>query len=250
MIVSHELTPHLKRLRLSGILDTLAVRNQQAIAEQWTYVDFLSRLIVDEVERRAQRQLDLRLRRGHIDTTKTLETFDFAFNPAIPRQLVFDLATCEFVRQRRNCLICGQTGVGKTHLSQALSHEAARQGLDVLFVPTHRMLMHLAGARADGSYDRRLGQYLKPDLLVLDDFGLKALPPTGPEDLYDVIDGRYEKGSIVLTSNRAPAEWIEILGNVLLANAALDRLADRAHVLTLTGRSFRLTRSAPDKEAA
>lgn len=250
MIASHELAPHLKRLRLSGILDSLDVRNQQAIAEQWTYVDFLSRLVIDEVERRAQRQLDLRLRRGHIDTTKTLETFDFTFNPAIPRQLVFDLATCEFVRQRRNCLICGQTGVGKTHLAQAFSHQAARQGLDVLFVPAHRMLMHLAGGRADGTYDRRLGQYLKPHLLVLDDFGLKALPPTGPEDLYDVIDGRYEKGSIVLTSNRAPAEWIEVLGNVLLANAAIDRLADRAHVLNLTGRSFRLTRSTSDKEAS
>ncbi len=160
------------------------------------------------------------------------------------------MATCQFVRQRRNCLICGQTGVGKTHLAQALSHEAARQGLDVLFLSTHRMLMHLAGARADGSYDRRLAGYLKPDLLVLDDFGLKTLPPTGPEDLYDVIEGRYEKGSIVLTSNRAPAEWIEILGNVLLANAALDRLTDRAQVLTLSGRSYRLTRSAPDKEPA
>lgn len=111
----HQLTPHLKRLRLSGILDTLEVRTQQAIAGQWAYVEFLTRLVQDEVERRAHKQLDLRLRRSTVNTTKTLETFDFAFNPGVNRARVFDLATCEFVRRRRNVLIVGPTGVGKSH---------------------------------------------------------------------------------------------------------------------------------------
>jgi len=244
-----ELSPQLKRLRLSGVLDSLDVRNQQAITEKWTYVEFLGRLVGDEVERRASKQLALRLRRGQVDTSKTLETYDFDFNPLVNRRQVFDLATCEFVRQHRNCLIVGQTGVGKTHLAQALSHEAARKGFDVLFTSAHRMLLQLQLGRADGSFDRRLATYLKPDLLVLDDFGLKPLPLTGPDDMYDIIDGRYEKRSIVLTSNRTPEEWIEQLGNPLLANAALDRLLDRAHVLTVTGKSYRLAGRTTPAEA-
>jgi len=114
MSLLHQLTPSLKQLRLSGILDTLEVRNQQAIAEKWSYLEFLTRLIQDEVERRGQRQLDLRVRRSGIGTSKTLESFDFSFNPTINRQQVYDLATCEFIRQHRNALICGQTGVGNT----------------------------------------------------------------------------------------------------------------------------------------
>lgn len=243
-----ELTPQLKRLRLSGILDTLEVRNGQAITEKWSYIEFLGRLMTDEVERRAAKQLALRLRRGQVDMTKTLETFDFDFNPTTNRRQVFDLATCEFIRQRRNCLVVGQTGVGKTHLAQALSHEAARKGFDVLFTSAHRMLLHLQAARGDGSYDRRLATYLKPDLVVIDDFGLRPLPPTGPGDLYEVIDGRYEKRSLILTSNRAPDEWTEMLGDPLLANAALDRLLDRAHVVTITGRSYRLAGRTDAKE--
>jgi DNA replication protein DnaC len=237
-----QLTPHLKRLRLSGILDTLDVRNQQAITEQWSYGEFLARLLQDEVERRGQKQLDLRLRRSSLNLTKTLESFDFHFNPTINRRLVYDLATCEFVRQRRNALICGQTGVGKSHLAQALAHEAARKGFDVLFVAAHRMLTHLNAGRADGSYDKRLAGFLRPQLLVLDDFGLKSLPlPNGPSDLFDVIAERYEQASIVLTSNRDPSEWADLFGQPLLASAALDRLADRAVLLQITGKSYRLS---------
>ncbi len=236
------LVPNLKRLRLSGILDTLEVRTQQAIAERWSYEEFLVRLIHDEVERRGHKQLELRIRRGGVDTTKTLEGFDFSFNPTINRAQVYDLATCEFVRRRRNVLICGQTGVGKSHLAQALLHEAARKGFDVLLTTTHKMLTHINSGRADGTEGRRLTGYTRPHLLVIDDFGLKPMPPSGPSDLYDVINERYEKGSIVLTSNRSPAEWSELWGDPLLAGAGLDRLADRAVVLTITGPSYRLNR--------
>lgn len=235
-----QLEPHLRRLRLSGILETLEVRTQQAIAEQWGYAEFLARLIQDEAERREHKRLDLRLRRGQVNTTKTLEAFDFGFNPGINRQQLFDLATCGFIRQKRNVLLCGQTGTGKTHLVQALAHEAARQGFEVLYTTADQLLRHLHAGRADGSTEKRLQGYLAPDLLVLDDFGLKPLPPTGAVDLYDVINGRYERGSIALTSNRAPEEFAEVWGEPLLANAGLDRLIHRATVLLLTGRSFRL----------
>lgn len=237
-----QLAPNLKLLRLSGILETLEVRNEQAIREQWSYEEFLTRLLQDEVERRAQKHLDLRIRRSGIASGKTLESFDFSFNPAINRQQVYDVATCQFIRQHRNLLICGQTGVGKSHLAQAIAHQAARQGFDILLTTAHGMLSHLHAGRADGSQERRLAGYLRPDLLIIDDFGLKPLPPSGPSDMYDVINERYEKGSIILTSNRAPTEWQELFGDPLLGSAGLDRLGDRAIVLTMTGPSYRLSR--------
>ena len=232
-----QLTPRLKRLRLSGILQTLEVRNQQAIEGQWSYIEFLDRLLEDEVARREQKQLALRLRRASVNTVKTLETFDFNFNPSLNRQQVLQIASCDFIRQHHNVLLCGPTG--KTHLAQAIGHEACRQGYEVLFINTHKMLQHLRGGRADGSLSRRIQTYLRPDLLILDDFGLRPLTPPGPEDLYDIISERYERGSILLTSNRAPAEWPDLFGDPLLASAGLDRLAHHAQLLLLTGQSYR-----------
>lgn len=239
MELMQHLTPQLKQLRLSGILETLDVRNRQAIEGRWSHIEFLSRLLEDEVERRNQKQLLLRLRRAALNTTKTLENFDFAFHPTLNRQQVLHLASCDYIRQKHNLLLCGPTGVGKSHLAQALAHEACRLGFDVLFVNTHKMLHHLQGGRADGSLARRLQSYLRPDLLILDDFGLKPLVPPGPEDLYDIINERYEKGSILLTSNRAPSEWPELFGDPLLASAGLDRLAHDAEVIVIQGASFR-----------
>jgi len=129
--------------------------------------------------------------------------------------------------------------VGKTHLAQALTHEACRRGYSALFVNTYRMLQQINGGRADGTLEKRLQTYLRPDLLVLDDFGLKPLHPPAPEDLYDIINERYERGSILLTSNRPPEEWPELFGDPLLASAGLDRLTHGAHVLVITGASFR-----------
>jgi DNA replication protein DnaC len=237
--LKHQLATQLRHLRLSGVLETLEARNRQAIDDKWSYLEFLSRILEDEVERRSQKQLHLRLRRGALNSTKTLEGFDFNFNPNINRQQVLNLAACEYVREKRNLLICGPTGVGKSHLSQALGQEAARQGFDVLFTSVQKMLQHLNGGRADGSFERRMSAYLRPDLLILDDFGLKSIQPPGPEDLYDVINERYEHASILLTSNRAPNEWADLFMNPLLASAGLDRLLDRAEVLIIRGPSFR-----------
>ena len=239
MELKHQLTPHLKQLRLSGILETLDARHRQAVDGKWSYIEFLERLLQDEVERRGQKQLHLRLRRATLNTTKSLETFDFSFNPTINRQQLLALASGDYIRQKRNLIICGPTGVGKSHLAQALGQEACRQGFQVLFLNAYKMLQHLHGGRADDSLERRLKTYLRPDLLILDDFGLKPLQAPAPTDLYDVINERYERSSILLTSNRPPAEWPGLFGDPLLAAAGIDRLCHQAEIIVIRGDSFR-----------
>jgi len=239
MELKHQLTPHLKHLRLSGILETLDTRHRQAVEGKWSYIEFLQRLLQDEVERRGQKQLTLRLRRATLATTKTLESFDFNFNPSLNRQQILALAAGDYIREKRNVILCGPTGVGKSHLAQALGHEACRRGYDVLFVNAYKLLQHLHGGRADDSLERRLKLYLRPELLILDDFGLKPLQAPAPSDLYDIINERYERGSLLLTSNRPPAEWPGLFGDPLLAAAGIDRLCHRAEIIIIRGESFR-----------
>lgn len=239
--MSHDaqLITHLKQLKLSGILETLDVRLSQAITEQMSCADFLQRLIEDEVERRHRRQLDTRLRRAAFQPDKTLERFDFSFNPGLNRQLIMELATCQFVARRQPLLIIGPSGVGKSHLAQALGWEACKRGYEVMHTNCAKLLASLAAARADGSYDRRMKALARPAVLILDDFGLKTLRGSAPEDVYDLINERYERGSTIITSNRALSEFPQLFGDPLLASAGLDRLFDNALVVTITGNSFR-----------
>ena len=239
MELKSQMVPKLKSLRLSGILETLEVRNREAIQEKCTYVEFLQKLLEDEVERRGQKQLSLRLRRSNLDPAKTLEQFDFSFNPAINRQQVYDLATCAFLERAESIFLLGPAGVGKSHLAQSFGHEACRRGFDVVSTRTSALLAHLHGGRADGTYERRLAGYHRPDLLILDDFGLKPMRPPAAEDLYEVIEGRYGRGAMILTTNRAFNEWPELFDNPVLASAALDRLAHGATQIVITGDSYR-----------
>ena len=197
------------------------------------------RLLQDEVERRESKQLQLRLRRAAFDSSKALEDFDFTFNPRVPKSMVVDLATCAFVERKENALIVGPTGVGKSHIAQAIGHRACRAGYAVLYVSAHEMLTHLRAARADQSYDRKLLRYTNPDLLIVDDVGLRPLEHDEPIDLYEIIRQRYERGSMILTSNRDLDEWPPLFIDELLASAAMDRLLHHAHTVVIEGKSFR-----------
>jgi DNA replication protein DnaC len=239
MTATDDLIPLLKKLRLSGVLQTLDLRNNQAIDEDISHTEFLYRLLHDEVERRDAKQLEQRLRRASFEHGRTIEDFDFTFNPQIPKAKILDLATCAFVDRKENVLLLGFAGVGKSHLAQALGHRACRAGHSVLNVTAHEMLIQLRASRADASYERRLLRFTTPDVLIVDDLGLRALTGDEPIDLYEVIRRRYERGSTIFTSNRDVEEWTPLFGDPLLASAAMDRLLHNAHVIRIEGDSYR-----------
>jgi len=238
-MIAHPLLPKLRQLKLSGMLETLDLRAAQAAERQLSSIEFLALLLDDELERRSQQHLVNRLAISGCDGLKTLTHFDFLAAPGINRTLIQDLAACTFIPRHENILLCGPTGVGKSHLANALAIEALKRDYRVLSKPTHRLLNELHAARANGAHTRLMTRILNCDLLVLDDFGLQLLSPQAVQDLYEIITERYERGSLIITSNRAFAEWAEVFNNDLLASAALDRLTHHAHTLTIRGDSFR-----------
>jgi DNA replication protein DnaC len=234
-----ELMRLLKKLKLSGVLQTLELRTRQAADDDVAHVDFLFRLLSDEVERRDGKQLEQRMRRASFEGHRTLEDFDFTFNPKVPKAKIIDLATCGFVERKENVLFIGNAGVGKSHLAQSLGQRACRAGHAVLYVAAHDMLRQLRAARADNSFDRRMLRFSSPDLLIIDDLGLRPLAEGEPVDLYEVIRLRYERAATMITSNRDEEELARLFVDPLLASAAMDRLLHRAHVIVLEGDSFR-----------
>ncbi len=239
MGLTDELVPLLKKLRMSGVLQSLDVRVRQAVEDELSHEEFLVRLLTDEVSRRDARHLDQRVRRASFESSRTLEDFDFQFNPQIPKAKIIDLATCAFIERRENVLLVGRTGTGKSHVAQALGHRACRAGHHVLFTSAPDMLKQLRAARADGSYERRLLRFTAVDLLIVDDLGLRPLAPDEAADLYEVIRLRYRRGALILTSNRDASELGGLFGDPLLASAAMDRLLHDAHVLVFDGDSYR-----------
>ena len=243
-----ELTPLLKQLRLSGILDSLEARNREAIDRKLAFTDFLSLLIHDEVARRDQKKLDLRLRRANFRSQKTLEGFDFDRLPNLNRAAVHDLATCRFIEEKVAVLIVGPCGTGKSHLAQSLGHAAARQGYDVLFITQTQLLSSLRAAHATGNYARRFQYLVKVPLLIIDDFGLKPLRSPEDEDFHDLIAERYERAATILTSNLDFDEWGEAFAsNKMIGAATLDRLRHGAYRVVLDGESYRSLKPVPER---
>jgi DNA replication protein DnaC len=245
----HQLENKMRLLKLNGMLDTLDLRLSQAQKDSLGFIQFLEFLLEDEVQHRANKGLANRVIKARFEEEKSLEQFDFSFNSRIPSQHIHDLATCRFAEQKESIIFCGPVGVGKTHLAQALGHQACRRGYSVLFTKTSRLLSDLGGGRADGTWDKRLRRYIKPDLLILDDFALREFTKSQAEDLYELIDQRYRGGSMIVTANRSLKDWYPLFPNPVIAESALDRLISCSHIITLTGNSYR-TLLRPDKALA
>ena len=234
------LTTKIRKLNLAGLVKTVDMRAEQAIKESLSYVEFLELLINDEHLNRGRNRRDELVRRAKFPQHKTIEEFNFSWQPNLNRQEIYGFGTCEFIRKRQNIAFIGIPGTGKTHLSISLGIKAIEQGYSVFFTTLSGMMEDLYISRADNSFRQKLKKYVQPDLLIIDEFGLKKLNQTSVDDLYEVISRRYEINSTIITSNKEFSEWGNILFDPVLASAILDRFVHHCSFVIIDGDSYRM----------
>lgn len=238
-MTSDELDRSLRQLRLGGMADMLSVRSQQARAENLGPLDFISLLVHDELQRRADRLISRRMKAARFRDHKTLDTFDWKFN-AIDRALIFELATGRFIEQHEDVLLLGNAGVGKSHIAQALGMAAIHAGFRVLYREAHMLFEDLLLAGATGDRSAAIAMYSEIPLLIIDDLGMRKLPASAAEDLLEIVMRRYERASTILTSNRPLEDWPKLFGDTPAVAAFLDRLMHHSHLAQIRGKSYRL----------
>ena len=236
------LKSNLKKLKLSGLLSTLEVRLQEASSNQLSHLEFLEMLVLDEMALRNDRAIERRVQAARFRDIKRLEDFDFSFN-SFPRKEIMEFATGAFVREKQDILFLGPPGVGKSHLAQAIGLQIAKMGFIVLYRSIFDACNELREAETFQESKKMIQRYLKPDLLIIDDMGLKVLPAKAGEHLFEIIMRRYETRSTIMTSNRPLEEWGKLIGDVPTATAILDRFLSRARLIQITGKSYRLKNS-------
>lgn len=239
--MSHDtIEQFIAQLKLLGMRDTLEQRLQQAQEQQLSYREFLHLLLQDELEYRAAKTLARRLTHAKFEEEKTIEGLKMEFYPSQVQKMIRELACGNYLEKHQHILIMGTTGAGKTHLAQGLGHLACRKGKNVLFIRASILLRSLLAARADQSWSKVFKRFTQPDLLIMDDFGLKSMTTTEAEDIYELIAERHLKGSMIITSNRSVEGWLELFPDPVMANASMDRLAHQAyHIALTTDESFR-----------
>src|SRR5215471_559851 len=240
MIAAAQARQQLEQLGLTEAAAGLDARLEIAAQKQLPYADFLADLLGSETTARRERYLRARTRLAHLPFQRTLDQFDFRFQPSIDKRQIKELATLTFVSEAANILFLGPPGVGKTHLTVALGLRAIEQGFGVYFVRAQDLFEDLRRAQAEHRLDRRMRVYLAPKLLIIDEFGVWPYDRLAATALFSLISARYERGSIVLTSNKGFGEWGEVLGDAVIATAILDRLLHHSHVLNIRGESYRL----------
>ena len=240
MIALEQARQYLEQLGLAQAAAVLDSRLEAAAQREAPYAELLADLLGAEAAARRQRYLTTRTRLAHLPFQRTLAQFDFRFQPSIDERQVRELATMAFVAEAANVLLLGPPGVGKTHLAVALGLQAIEQGHGVYFARAHDLMEDLRRAQAEHRLDRRLRVYLAPKVLIIDEFGVWPYDRSAATALFTLISARYERGSVILTSNKGFAEWGEVLGDPVVATAILDRLLHHSHVLNIRGESYRL----------
>ena len=231
----------LKQLRLSGMARTLELRLQEAAGNQLNYAEFLELIIKDELAVRNSRLVEKRIKAAGFRDQRRLDDFDWRFNPSIKRGQIYDLATGDFVRKAQDLLLVGPPGVGKSHIVEALGNQLIKLGFLVLYRSIFDVVRDFMEDEENITTKHGvLSKYLKPDVLIIDDMGMKQLPKNSGEYLFEIIHRRYELRSTIMTSNRPLEDWGKLLGDVPTAGAILDRFLHRAEIITITGRSYRL----------
>jgi len=240
----------LRQLRLSGLAQTLDVRLQEAAGHNLSHAEFLELILQDELVVRDERQIQRRVKAAAFRELKPLDQFEWSFNPSLPKKQVFDLATCRFVREHRDALLIGPPGTGKSFIVQAVGYQAIKQCFTVLYRSIFDVVRDFLHDEVLGEDDKVLARYLKPDLLIVDDMGMKQLPRRSGEVLFEIIMRRYETRSTVMTSNRPLEDWGKLIGDVPSATAILDRFLHHAEVLSFSGKSYRLRKQREASGAA
>jgi DNA replication protein DnaC len=244
-----ELKRALGQLRLGGIAAVLETRLRQAQAEPMVPIDLISCLVSDELTRRSDRLLERRRKEARFrDPHATLDSFDFTFNKKMNRSMVFDLATAAFIANHEDALFLGPPGSGKSHLAQAIGLAAIQQGYRVVYRETHTLLNDIAEATIDGMRKQHMEMLSTVPLLIIDDLGMRKLPPTAAEELLEIVMRRYERTSTLLTSNRPVEDWGKLLGDTAAVTAMLDRLLHHGHVLKCGPRSWRTKTQMPEAQ--
>jgi DNA replication protein DnaC len=234
-----DLVHQLRALKLPGIREHLDARLLEANANNLSHQEFLSMLLTDELDLRSSRRINRLLHRAHLGAEMTLETFDLTFNPSINAKLIRSLATGRFIERGEGVFFLGPTGTGKTHLAKALAHNACRMMFSVAFYSFRDLFSELATADLQNKLPQAIRRLLLVDLLVIDDFGFKTIDQVSSERLYAIVDGRFRAKSIILTSNRAMADWPGLFPDPVVANAILDRIAHTSHQIVIKGQSYR-----------